>query len=193
MYTTQADVEAYLKRVLSTSESQSFSLMLAAVQTYIDNETGNSFGDVSATTRYYNGGSEIIDIDPCTNVTAVKLVDSDLALVYTYTEHEEFELYPLNQTYKTYIRNRYDKFPLGLSRIAVTAKFSGGEVPDDIKFVATVMTASLITEGMNGKLASESIEGYSKTFAVSVEKGELSTKKELIDTILSKYSGGVLI
>jgi len=187
-YTTQADIEAQIKRVLTANELVMLPSWLAAVKAYIDSYTGSSFDTTpSLSTMYYPGGSKIIDIDPCTDISSVKLLDSSLTEVDTYILHEQYEALPQNDDIKTWLESRSGCFPAGLARIAVTAKFSLGALPDDIKFVATTLVSGMVVEGMNGKLMSEGIEGYSRAFAVSLASGELSTKKDIIDAILAGY------
>ena len=187
-YTTKEQVEAYIKRDLTTNELTLLPGLLVAIQAYIDSKIGGSFGTVAETTRYYSGNGRIIDIDACSDITAVKLIDNVQAVVYTYVLDEELELLPKNDDIKTFIEKRIGSFPYGKSNISVTAKYSLGAVPDEIKYVATVMVGALVIEGVNPALISEGIEGYNRTFAVSLASGEISKKKEVIDTILESHA-----
>lgn len=187
MYTNKTLVEAFIKRELSVDENTLFNGYNSAVERYINEFVNGSFGSVVSSTKYYEGGSNIVNIDACQSVTAVNHVDTDETVLYEYDIDEDLELMPRNDTVKRWIERRSGVFPRGVGCIAVTAQFTLGTVPEDIQYVATVMVGSLLVEGFRGKLTSEGIEGYNRAFAVSLEKGELSSKKEVIDAILGQY------
>src|SRR3990170_8221830 len=133
-YTSQVLVENYLGRALTAREAAQLELTANMIEEFINNEVGTTFDDAPvATTRYYNsGGGQILDIDPCTEITKVALVDNDEADLHVYVLNEDFEGMPRNDTVKTWVEKRTYGFPSGLANIAVTAKFSRGSIPDDI-------------------------------------------------------------
>lgn len=179
-YTTQTEVENYLGRDLTTTEAAIVANLIASVQAYIDDELGSGFGTVSETSRYYDGGSKILHVDPCYDITAVAAVDSLEVVMDTYLLNDEFEARPRNNTVKTFIEKRLGAFPKGVANIKVTAKFSRGEdVPEDIQFLATKMVAEAITNAENINLKSESIEGYSRTFVDKQMQDAIN--KEMLD------------
>ena len=45
-YTTKEQVEKFLKRALTSDDDATFDVMLSAVETYIDNFTVSTFGEV---------------------------------------------------------------------------------------------------------------------------------------------------
>lgn len=185
MYTNQELIELYLKRELSLDELGTFDLLVSAVDAYIDDLIGGSFGNVSESTRYYDGGSRILDIDTCTEVTAVTTVDSEEAVNDTYDTDIDYEARPRNSDFKNYLEKRNGRFPSGVANIAVTAKFAEGlSVPDDIKYLATYLAGSMLTSSYTGNLKSESIEGYSRTFATF---GDFVNNDSQFKTILNKY------
>lgn len=186
-YTTRERVEAFIKREMSENEIILFDVYLSAVQKYIDSKIGGSFGSVNESVKYYDGGKSIIDIDKVYDVSAVKELDSEGNVIYEFDIEEELRVRPLNDSVKNWIEKRYGCFSKGIGNIGVWGKFSLGDVPEDIKYISSMMVGSLIIEGYNGKMVSESIEGYSRNFAVSLDKGELSSKREIIDGILLKY------
>lgn len=181
-YTTQALVEAYLERSLTANEITLLDLLGDAVEGYINDQVNSSFGSVSPSTKYYDGGSKIIDIDPCTNITRVALVDVDENELYVYDLDDELETRPYNETVKTYLERRNYPFPEGVVNIAVTAKFSRGTIPNDIKWLATYLVASMFQTNNKENLKSESIEGYSRAFGDSVVKSQQA------QMILEKYN-----
>lgn len=164
-YTTQAKVEAILKRSLTSDEETQFALLGSVVEAVINGKIGGSFGTVSASSKYYNGGTRYLDIDACHTITAVLLVDEDDNADYTYTEGDDYVAYPLNDTIKKSIHKRFDKFPSGLKNIKVTAQFTlGDSVPDDIDYLTAYLISKILTKPIQ-EIKSESIEGYSRTFA----------------------------
>ena len=181
-YTDQSTVEDYLKRSLTDEEAGLFSIITGTVDNYIDSEIGGSFGSVSESTKYYDGGSKILETDPFKSLTNVQLVDSTEAIEHTYVLNEDFEARPRNDTIKKWIEKRVGKFPGGVANIAVTAEFTlGDSIPDDIKLLATYLIAQSYSESIQGDLSSESIEGYSRTFK-SIYKNN-----DYVNSILDQY------
>lgn len=168
-YTSPLLVKAYLKRELTSDESVYLTILLPAIDKWINNYTDSSFSEVAETTRYYDGGANSIDIDPCTDITAVAAIDwlSDpQATLYTYLD-TEYTAEPVNETVKNEIRRRHGCFGNGTNRIAVTAKFSeyDGGTPADIQIAATRIAAGLFnsssfTDENGNAIKSEDIEGH---------------------------------
>lgn len=193
-YTNQAKIEAELNRKLSDDEQTNLPLVLAVVDKFINNQLSSSgdatFNDDAVTTRYYDGGSEFVDIDPVisndSNSITVKYVDKDFE-DDSEVEENEYILWPENGEVKTSLRKRRGCFRRGVSNIAVTGKFSlGAAAPKDIQYLATYVATILIRNSSQisevGNLKSESIEGYSRTFAsLEIEKDPI------VINILSMY------
>lgn len=177
-YTSQTLIENYLQRTLTASEVSFLTTLIPAVKLWIDQKLNSTFDSVGSTSRYYDGGDQHIDIEPCTSVTEVVSVNDDLTDSYIYTEDTEYILYPLNETVKTEVRGRGFKFPDGDSRIKVTASFSeyDGGVPSDIQLVATRLVAGIINQGKvdssGGNVSSESLEGHSISYDTSISAVE---------------------
>jgi hypothetical protein len=165
-YTDQSTIEAFLKRSLTSNETTLLTPVLTVVDNFINNRVNNvGWNSDAASTKYYDGGSKILDIDPCTSITKVYIVNEEETEYYEYDLNEEFEAKPRNEDVKTYLEKRVGKFPKGVSNIAVDATFSrGSTVPEDIKWLATYLSAQLYTAAIKSNLKSESIEGYSRTF-----------------------------
>lgn len=184
-YTNQVNLENLLKRELTDEEGALLSLVFDAVDKFIDEKIGGSFGAVSATSRYYdsNGGT-IIDIDPCYDITSVQVVDNDRGVLRTYniTTDREIELRPINDDVKRWIELRYEGFGKGLVKIKVTGKFSLGDVPSDIEYLATYLASKFFNDYHNGNIESESIEGYSRKFS------KMGEDDFIVTSILDKYS-----
>lgn len=175
MYTNQLLVSNYLQRTLTENEIAFLVPLITAVQLWIDAKVSSHFDEVSATTRYYDGGTSSIDIDPATAITEVKAVNMDASLSdsYIYTANDEYRLEPFNDTVKREIRRNSGSFPSGSGVIAVTAKFSeyNSGVPQDIQTAATIMCAEVLNQGKiassGGNVASESLEGHSVSYDTS--------------------------
>jgi hypothetical protein len=182
-YSTQNLIEASLKRELSTEELTLLPYILEVVDGYIDDIVGGPFGTVLPSTRYYDGGTQIVDIDTCVDVTSVQAVDSLENVISDYTIGTQFELRPRNLEYKKYIEFRNFKFPKGVANIAVTGKFTESlTVPKDIEYLATYLVSQLFSSEVIENLKSESIEGYSRTF------GGLIEDNQVVKMIVDKYS-----
>lgn len=198
-YSTQAQIEAILGRVLTANESTLLAGIQAGADLWIDTQTGVSFG-VTASTKYYDGGYSVLPIDVCRDITAVKLVDPELDLLYTYTEGTEYIEGPLNSDVVRYLEKRYyldnvffddmgdsGVWPAGLKKIAVTATFSYADTaPADISYLSAYLAAKYLNRDITGQLASESIEGYSRQYAVYATKGNIND--EVVQNFLAAYS-----
>lgn len=175
-YTDQATIEAYLNRDLTANEVTILPSLLAFIDKKIDDMQGGSYGVLSESTRFYDGGFASVQIDPCRSVSAVELVGTDNQTARTYTLNEDVVLRPVNEPVKrwldrrnlsyTYPEQRFVRFPRGKANVKVTAIFNLGETPpDEVKFLATYMVARLFEIKASQGLKSESIEGYSRTYA----------------------------
>lgn len=176
-YTTSTLIGNYLQRTLTADETSYLVILIPAIKLWIDKHLGTTFDTTTASTRYYDGGYQSLDIDPCHTITAVSELNSDGTISYAYdlvtTPDVVYE--PANETVKREIRKRYGHFPSGKQNIAVTAVFSeydttGSVVPEDIQNVATIMAGEVLNQGSlgsSGAVASESVEGHSVTYDVS--------------------------
>lgn len=167
-YTDSTKVQNFLQRSLTQYETDLFDTVLAAVKAWIDKTLASTFDEVAATTRYFDGGVQNLDIDPCTAISAVLALadDGDTSYTYDLTTTPEVIAEPQNETVKRELRRRYGRFPRGMKRIAVTAKFSEYDsgVPGDIVLLATRLVAGVLQAGKNtgdGNISAESLEGHS--------------------------------
>lgn len=184
-YTDQTAIQAFLVRDLTSAEVTMLPMLIAAVTNYLDGELSGSYGEATSSTRYYDGGSRIINIQPVQNVTKVAVVDSDESESTVYELNGDFELRPRNATTKRWLQSRVGKFPAGVANIAVTGEFTlGATVPDDIKYLATYLAGRLMDRAAVTGLKSESIEGYSRTF------GEITQENPVISMLLAAYTQG---
>lgn len=174
-YTNQTLITNYLQRNLNANEIAFLTVLLPAIKKWIDRKTSSTFDSASETTRYFDGGGRTVDIDPCTDITAVKAYNNDGTVADTYTDGEDYIAEPVNETVKRELVRRSGRFPKGNKRVGVTAKFSehgeAGAVPDDIQTVATILAAETLNQGKiassGGNVASESLEGHSINYDTS--------------------------
>lgn len=173
MYTNATLISKYLQRALTDDELGILAILIPAVKLWIDRKTSSTFDQASETTRYFDGGGTIVDIDPATAITDVDSVNTDNTDSYDYTDLTEYLAEPQNETVKRYLVKRDGHWPSGTGNIKVTAKFSeyDDEVPVDIQLVATILAAEVINQGSiassGGTVASESLEGHSITYDTS--------------------------
>lgn len=201
-YANQTSVEGVLGRSLTTTEVAGLPLLLSAVDAYITSQTGRTFGAAVESTRYYDAeDSRMLDVDPfvvsedvtegdTTTPTArafeVFYVDADENKVRD-VDASDFEARPRNENVKTWLQKRNGDWGSGctgnVTNVAVKAFFGGGAVPADIQYAASYLAAQAIGSTTSLSLKSESIEGYSRTFADAskTEQGSFLTE------IFSKY------
>lgn len=190
-YATQASVEAVLGRSLTTSEETGLTALLAAVDAYINGQTGTSWTTPTQAKRYYDvEKSRILDVDAFTVADdkpfTVKYVDADENVVSTVDE-SDYEARPRNESVKNWIHRRSAPWghgcPSNVTSIEVEAYFGAGDVPADIAYVASWLAAQQIGSTQSLSLKSESIEGYSRTFA-DVTKTDQGS---FVTTTLERY------
>lgn len=171
-YTTSTLIGNYLQRTLSTNETDYLVILIPAIKKWIDAQTNSNFDLAVESTRYFDGGSATIDLDPCNTITEVSTVNSDATQTDSnvYTTIVDYIAEPVNETVKRELRLRNGCFPRGVANISVTAIFSeyAGGVPADIQTIATQLAAGVLNQGKNassgGNVASESLEGHSITY-----------------------------
>jgi hypothetical protein len=181
-YATQASVEQALGRSLTTSEAAGLTSLLAAVDSYINKTIGRSFGAGVESTRYYDvERSRMVDVDPfvTSEVDGESIVQRAFEVFYVDADENkvqdvdasEYEARPRNENVKTWLQRRNGYWgsgcPSNVTNLAVKAYFGGGAVPADISYAASWLAAQAISAqlGMSLSVKSESIEGYSRTFA----------------------------
>lgn len=170
---TQADLEARLGRPLTAEEVSSFTIINAANQAYVENLIGSSVEAANITTRYYDGGRQFTPIDPCSDVSAVEVVDEYENVVETI-DSSDYVLESRNKTIKTQLTYRYGKISRGINNIAITGKFSIFADSAIVAIVKDALLSALESEVDNSdNIVKESIEGYSVEFAKTATKNSL--------------------
>lgn len=180
----QSDLEARLERSLTSDEASAFTLINNALQATVEKMIGSKLEADSEASRYYDGGVQHLIIDPCTALTAVKVVDDDQSVTDTL-DTSDYTIEPINRTLKTMLRYRAGKLPRGINNIQVTAKFSIFEDTDTLNIVKDAMLQALVSEVDNSdNILKESIEGYSVEFATTETKNALASIKYLFPEVM---------
>lgn len=180
---SQGELEARLGRSLTSEESSSFTIINNAIQAHVENIIGSSVESVSASTKLYDGNEQNLSIDPCTDVTQVKYIDNNGIGQFVY-ETEDYTVEPVNRTCKTMLRYRWGKFDKGMNAIEVTAKFSIFGDTSILNIVKDAILTSLEAEINNSSnIKSESIEGYSITYATTETKNALNKLQYLFPEV----------
>ena len=181
---SQSDLEARLQRSLTSEEASAFTLINAANQAFLEKKIGSSLEAATSSTRYYDGGLQHLKIDPCTSVTAIKIVNDDQTVTDTL-DSSDYTLEPINRTLKTQVRNRGGRFPVGINNIAVTALFSIYADTSILNIVKSALIDALISEiDKSGDIRKESIEGYSVEFAQTATRNALESVEYLFPEII---------
>ena len=184
MLITQADIEARLGRVLTSNEQTTFDLVNQANQAYAEEIIGSSVEEVSESTRYFDGGKQHLVIDPCTDISSVKLVDDDNDVSYTYLSRD-YTQEPINNTLKTMLRHRSAGFMTGINNIQVNAKFSIYGDTNMLRIVKNALLESLEAEINNtDNIKRQSIEGYSVEYATTTTKDAFKQIRGIFPYIL---------
>lgn len=196
-YATQETVEGVLGRSLTTSEASALPVLLQSVDAYINGETETVFGTPVETTKYYDvepdEPSRILDVDAFvikvgenSKDFTVQYVDADENVVST-VDTSDYEARPRNENVKRYLQRRSGVWgrgcPSTVANIAVKAFFGYDTVPADIAYAAAWLAAKQIGSTESLSLKSESIEGYSRTFADATKKEDGT----FITDTLSRY------
>lgn len=178
-----SELEARLGRSLTAAESSSFTLLNTALQAMVEKQIGSSLEAVSPSTRYYDGGTQHIAIDPCTDITSISYASDDYVADPAW-EDDDFTAEPINKTLKTMIRTRYGKSYKAMNNIAVTAKFSIAGDVNTQNIVKSAMLEALVSEmGNTDNVSKESIEGYSVEYLSEQTKDSLAVIKFLFPSI----------
>jgi uncharacterized protein YunC (DUF1805 family) len=158
-YTNIQTIENYLLTEIDLSFQDQVKDWIKAMSAFIEKETGRVFiADTEASVRKYDGdGTDSLIIDDCIEIETVK-VDN---------EEVDFLVYPANKTPYTTIKLEDGYFTDGYQNVEVTAKWGYSEnVPEDIKFVATVLVAGIIQHSLahEGEVSSMTMGRYTVSY-----------------------------
>ena len=175
MYTTKSRIQNFLLINIDDSFESQITEWISVVTAYINNYCGTEFEQESATYKLYDGdGTDELMVDDLITLTKVDILDYNGDVLYTIdSATDEYHLYPANTTPKTMIKINRGGAPVGIflcgnQNIKVTGTFGyAATVPEDIRFVATKLVASIIEEGnydVGAEIKSEKLGEYSITY-----------------------------
>jgi hypothetical protein len=170
-YTTKADVEAYIGKALTQSDSV-ISSWIQAASRWADAFCNRDLYNDEETTELYDGdGTDFIMIRDTCEITSV-IVDGVAVSP---------KMYPTSKDYRSrlVLDNGYT-FTKGLQNVAVTGKVSMFEaLPDVVKLACTVIVAGIQNAGgVQGKVGTtETIGNYSVTYRDAAQKTDFDTAK----------------
>lgn len=175
-YTDKEAIENYLLQSIVSDFDDQIDEWIVAIERTIDNITGRNFkADTVASARVYDGdGEDNILIDDAVQVTKVETgLDSYGGQFFEISASgaDRYFLEPANYAAlgrpirKISLSARV--WPEGRQNNRITAKWGYSvEVPDDIKFVATVFVAGIANQHRQGgaEIKSEKIGNYQVTY-----------------------------
>jgi len=163
-YCTKTDVENYLQVGINASLDTQVSAWILAVTAWIERYTKRRFEASSQVKKYDGKGRNYILVDDLLSLSDVyftsndstaddntRHVDTGDILLYqdddpNLTPYNKLELSPYSS---------YKSFPPGRQNIVIDGSFGfSSVVPDDIKLVATKLTASIIKVGKDDGVSS---------------------------------------
>lgn len=192
-YTNEERIEAYLSDTLSIEVGAAAPYILAT-QRFIEGYTGRVFrADDTATARQYDGsGTRELCIDDCVEITTVQagndvwgdslstIAASGTDRYYTLPTNNEADDVPIN---KLLLRNRI--WVMGHANNTITAKWGYSvDVPDDIKWAATVIASAMYYENKgenSGPIKSEKIGEYSVSYADTGKYNDKVRAMQILD------------
>lgn len=190
-YTTDTLIENYLNKTVADVDLDPF---IRATQRYIEEYTGRVFkADTTATARSYDGnGTQALRIDDCTEVTKVEVGSNMWGDSYSTISSSGIDSYITLPTNNTALERPINKIGLrsrlwisGHANHRITAKWGfSTDVPEDIKFAATVIASGMFNEnkgGNTGPIKSEKIGEYQVTYADSKGADDLKRSMEILD------------
>lgn len=192
MYTNKGTIQNYLMIDIDTSFDTQINTWITAVGSYIDRYTGRKDGFESASaTRYFDGnGKREIDIDECTSITSIQVLEAngqDVEFTLSEGLEADYVTYPYNTTpiyrLKLVTSAQLGAFYSGKKRVKITAVWGNTtSVPKDIELAATMLVGSIIDKGLKGgKVQAEALGDYSVTFANVDETAQAIGVKSILD------------
>lgn len=181
-YTSQAKIEAFLKRPLSDNEVVTLETAIPSVMSFIENFCGRAFNTTADTTNFYDGnGKKELYIDDWSLISSVSYIDSDQVVVTTLVENDDYIFYPLNASFINSIRQTAGLWATGRKNIRIVGSIGQSSIPDQISIVATVLVGRILQNPNN--LKSRDIEGYGEVYGNlldDINKGMLENNQKVL-------------
>lgn len=168
-YTTVEAVENYTRETISEAMEAQVEAWIAAVSNMLDNMANRKLvadtigsGEDEFEVKYFDAkGNGNVFIDDCQEIDEVETGDPQTDVYAAFTDYYAYpKLAPF--------RRLVGSFPAGLQSVKVSARWGFfNELPEDIKFAATVIVSGIYlnhTSG-NASVKSEKIGNYAVTYA----------------------------
>lgn len=167
-YTTADKIQTYLGQTITDSLSPFILSAQQFIETYCDRVFK---AEDAASARYFDGnGKSSLRIDDCIEVTIVEIGLDSYGGSFLTPVLGNFKFLPNNAVALgvpiTEIVSKDYVFTLGLQNQRVTAKWGNSDcIPDDIKFMATVLASGMYLNAKGaGSISSESIGQYTVSY-----------------------------
>jgi len=206
-YTSQALIEAKLKRSLTAAEIASLAVLLPAIDAYINKMTGTTFTNAGAietvfidTPReqvngrsrfrgYYRDDATVsalakLVIPTMNGITKVE-VATGFKGVLNVLPSAQYELYPRGKSY-TYALVIDDNWSSVADVVCVTGYLGYGVVPGDIQMVATEMASSDVVARTDGVLQ-EKVDQWWQTYSPMSSSGAVGSITAAGMAVLAGY------
>lgn len=161
-YTTQANVEAKVGTLSAEQITYLNTVLIPAIDAYINKETGTVFGSTESVEIYVSGNdSEMLNIPTMHDITEVSIVDGSTE---TTVPSVDYVAYPRSADDKYAIQSLSESWEEGFDNYKITGELGLKTVPADIKMIATEMAVNSLSMANNQNVKSESVGDWSVTY-----------------------------
>ena len=200
LYTDRLQIENYLMTKIDSGFDPQIDSWIKTVERFIDNYTNrlDGFGATDFVEYFYDGNGErelivnsFIEIE---KIIVYYYQSTDVIETLTEGKDNDFIIYPYNRTPKYKIsltpNAAVGSFYSGDKRIGIEAKWGYSNiVPEDIKFVATVLVSDIVKQGKDGGIInSENLLDWSADYEKASDKLRKSVIRMTdVRSILNSY------
>ena len=174
-YSDKTAVQNYTLTNIDVTFDTQLTAWIAAMSRFMDNYTGRTLVQDTASTRTYDGsGDGELKIDDVNLITQVA-VGGVVVTPYAY---------PSNSARKYVLKLDGDIFVTGMQNVAVTGKFGyHTTLPEDIKFACTVLVAGIVNQSnkQTDGIKSEKVGEYQVTYKDEKERSDYARTMQILD------------
>ena len=188
MYTTKAKIENYLLKEIDASFDSQINNWIKATTREIESITKRVFESVTEERLFDGNNKRTLPIDDAVEITKLEISNKHYPDSGDYEEEDDYILLPNNYDKKgipaTKIHLRSGYFNRGRQNVKINGKWGYSEtVPEDIEFVATVMTAGIINNQLEDNVKdSEKIGDYTVSYKDNQQKQDIETARSILDS-----------
>jgi hypothetical protein len=184
-YTTEEHVENYALTDIDAGFSTTLTAWISAMSKMMDRRANRTLATGTSSVRKYDGNGETeMLIDECCNITAITVDGVDV--------FGKALQYPANASNQYKLSFDQDTFSKGRQNVIVTGKFAMNsvsadtavaEVPDDIRFICTVLVAGIVnnSNNQNDAVKSEKIGNFSVTYNDPNQRKDFMMVKRMLE------------